>query len=413
MNKKLLELTLSVFAVVIALVFFITGEATAKKPIWDGIVHAPLKSAQRYDWSAPDEFFTRDEVGSIRYTYMGDSFKGFLDLTGFKQAGPYVLTVDTADGGTLAGYDCDVWNPWAELYGETFTGGTNGCWGDNPYVDVELFYLEQYDSNKNGVIDDDDYYRGTIPFDAPLLNGTYNLKFFVKLDWQLTSPSENIMLMNDMTGNPKYGKVVSPKGFDYDEDLIIEDGLGVEKLSLAKSAWCEPSCEPPSLDPGYEGTTGVVFYSTLAETFKGTVVLSNTVTPPTPQPLQIKLEGMGSKSIYAESNEMIGYIGRWWDNDVNANISDTQYEAVKGTNDVLGYVILDGFNTTGVSTTFALDSSYHVLWTPQPGRPGPGSVVMPAGDYEAYFALTENISWWRGVFLSESPLVFSIGSASP
>lgn len=413
MNKKFWKLMLRSFVVIIALFFIIDGEATAKKPVWDGIVHAPLKSAQRYDWSAPDEFFTRDEVGSIRYVHISDSFKGILELTGFKQAGPYVLTVDTADGGTLAGYDCDVWNPWAELYGETFAGGTNGCWNNNPYVDVKLFYLEQYDSDGDGFITAADYYGGTIAFDAPLLNGTYNLIFFVKLDWQMTSPSGNIMLMNDMTRNPKYGKVVSPKGFDYDEDLIIEDGLGVEKLSLADSAWCEPSCEPPSLDPGYQGTTGIVFYSTLAETFKGIVILSNTVTPPTPQPLQIKLEGMGSLSSFADSNEKIGYIGRWWDNNDNTNISDAQYEEVKKTHDVLGYVIFDGFNTAGVSTTFALDSSYHVLWTPQVGRPAPGSVVMPASDYVAYFALTENISWWRGVFLSENPLVFTIQSASP
>jgi len=408
MNKKYWMVT--GFAAIIALFFFIAGEATGKKPIWDGIVQAPLKSAQRYGWSAPDDFFTRDEVGSIRYTHMGDSFKGFLDLTGFKQVGPYVLTVDTSDGDTLAGYGCDVWNPWAELYGETFTGGTNGCWEGNPYVDVKLFYLEQYDSDGNGFITAADYYGGTIAFDVPLLNGTYNLKFFVKLDWQMTSPSGNIMLMNDMTGNPKYGKVVSPKGFDYDGDMIIEDGLGAEKLVLADDAWCVPDCEPPFLDPGYQGTTGVVFYSTLAETFKGTVVLSNTVTPLTPQPLQIKLEGLGSKSIYTDSNEKIGYIGRWWDNDVNGNIDDTQYEAVKDSHDVLGYVIFDGYDTASTSKTFALDSSYHVLWTPQPGL---GSVVMPADDYVAYFALTENTSWWRGVFLSENPLVFTIQSSSP
>ncbi|MGB2930421.1 MAG: hypothetical protein WBB70_16120, partial [Desulfobacterales bacterium] len=149
------------------------------------------------------------------------------------------------------------------------------------------FNLEQYDSDGDGFITAADYYRGTIPFDAPLLNGTYNLKFFVKLDWQLTSPWQNIMLMNNMDGNRRNGRVVSPKRFDYDEDLIIEDGLGGEKLQLADDAWCVPECDPPCLDEGYQGTTGVVFYSTLAETFEGTVVLSNTVTPPSPQPLQI------------------------------------------------------------------------------------------------------------------------------
>jgi len=420
MSKKFIKLTLSGFSVVIVFFFFINGEVTAKKPTWDGTVHAPLKTAQRYDWSAPSDFFTRHEVGSIRYTHTSDSFKGVLELIGFKQEGPYVLTVDTNEGATLAEYECDVWNPWAEFYGETFIGGTNGCWGDNPYVDVKLFYLEQYDSNKNGFIDIDDYYDGTIPFDAPFLNGTYNLKFFVKLDWQLTSPSGNIMLMNDMTGNPKYGKVTKPRGFNYDKDLIIENGLpyfevdpdnlAAEKLILADDAWCVASgeCEAPDDDPGYQGITGVVFYSTLAETFEGTVVLSNTVTPPTPQPLQIKLEGLGSLSPYANSNEKLGYIGRWWNNNTNGNISDSQYEDVKDIHDVLGYVIFDGFDTSGTSKTFALDYSYHVLYNPERG-----SVTMEAGDYVAYFALTENIFKWRGIFLSENPLVFTIQSASP
>jgi hypothetical protein len=124
--------------------------------------------------------------------------------------------------------------------------------------------------------------------------------------------------------------------------------------------------------------------------------------------LQIKLEGMGSQSAYADSNEELGYIGRWWDNNTNANISDAQYESVKGTNDVLGYVVFDGFDTSTTSQSFALDSSYHTLWTPQSGRPALGSVVMTDGDYVAYFALTENITWWRGVFLSENPLEFTI-----
>jgi len=167
---------------------------------WAGMVHAPLKSAQRFDWSAPDEFFTGREVGKIRFSHQSDSFKGVLRLRRFKQAGPYVLTVDTADGDTLAGYDCDIWNPWTQLYGDTFADGTNGCWEASPYADVKLFHLEQYDSNKSGDIDPDDYYGGRIRFDVPLLNGTYNLKFFIKLDWRLSSPDANIMMMNDMNG---------------------------------------------------------------------------------------------------------------------------------------------------------------------------------------------------------------------
>lgn len=403
--RKAKSLTLSILAVCIAVLW--TSQAAAGKP-WDGIVHAPLKTAQPYDWSAPDGFFTGNESGDIKYAHQSDGFEGVLELDGFKQAGPYVLTVDTADGAKLASYDCTIWNMWAQLYGETFPGGTNGCWDGNPYVDVKLFTLEQYDSDGDGVIGGGDYYGGIIPFDVPLLDGEYDLKFFVKLDWHLTSPYANIMMMNDMNGDPRYGKVVQTKQFDYEKDLIIEGGLGAEKLVLADHAWCVPSCQPPSSDPGYQGTTGVVFYSKVSDTFSGVVVLSNPVTPPTPQPLQIKLEGMGSLSGNADSNEKLGYIGRWWDNDANANISDSQYEAVKDSHDVLGYVVFDGFDTATTSQDFALDSSYHTLWNPQPGRDAPGSVTMTEGDYVAYFALTENITWWRGVFLSENPVEFTI-----
>lgn len=109
-----------------------------------------------------------------------------------------------------------------------------------------------------------------------------------------------------------------------------------------------------------------------------------------------------------ESNEWLGYIGRWWDNNINGNISDAQYELVEDTHDVLGYVVFDGFDTATTSQSFALDSSYHTLWTPQSGRPAPGTVVMTEGSYRAYFALTENITRWRGVFLSENPLEFTV-----
>lgn len=410
MRKKTI-LAVVIAAIIITMVGI--SPVLAAKPEWDGIVLAPLKTAQPYDWSAPDAFFTGAESGNVKYAHQSSSFNGMLELTGFKQAGPYVLTVDTADGTTLAGYDCDVWTPWAQLYGQTFPGGTNGCWGGNPYADVKLFNLVQYDSNGDLVIGPGDYYRGTIPFDVPLVNGEYNLKFFVKLDWRLTSPSANIMMMNDMIGDPTKGKVTQPTknefDFNYNQDLIITNGLAAEKLVLQTAAWCSPgSCQPPSSDPGYQGTKGVVFYKKVSTTFEGLVLLSKTVTPPTPQPLQIKLEGMGSMGTDAESNGKLGYIGRWWDNNTNSNINDAQYEAVKDTHNVLGYIVFDGFDTSTTSKTFALNSSYHTLWTPEAGRPAPGSVVMANGPYKANFALTENTMWWRGVFMSEHPLQFTI-----
>jgi hypothetical protein len=44
MNEKIYRSVLG-FAAVMALLFLVNGEATAKKPVWDGIVKAPLKSA--------------------------------------------------------------------------------------------------------------------------------------------------------------------------------------------------------------------------------------------------------------------------------------------------------------------------------------------------------------------------------
>lgn len=400
--------------------------AMAAKPAWDGTVLAPLKTAQPYDWSAPDGVFTGHECGNVKYKYDASSFNGVLELKGFKQAGPYVLTVDTADDGTLAGLGCDFWTPWTAGFGETFVGGTNGCWDGNPYADVKLFNLEQYDSNHDGFITDADYYGGTIPFDVPLPDGDYNLKFFIKLDWHQTSASGNIMMMNDMNGDPRYGKVTQPTkkeinercGFSYDADLKVNGGVlsaeivaalpsydaispydAVEKLILQTTAWCCPSCQPPASDPNYMDTIGVVFYKTESDTFEGMVVLTDTV----PQLLQIKLEGMGSLSADAESNEWIGYIGRWWDNTTSSNINDTQYESVKGTNDVLGYVVFDGFDTGVTSQSFALDYSYHTLWGAERG-----DVSMTPGDYRVNFALTENTWAYRGIFVSENPLEFTI-----
>lgn len=405
------RITLMLVVMMVVSLVAVTAPVQAK-PADPNSVHARLKTAQPFEWSAPDAFFTGHEGASIKYSYSysDTSFHGVLEMDGFKQAGPYALTIDTKDDTTLADYGCDVWDWWTDVHGETFAGGTNGCWSGNPYADVKLFTLTQYDSNRDKVIGDGDSYRAEIPFDVPLPDGTYNLKFFVKLDWNLTSPDSNIMMMNDMTGYPRYGKVVARKHkFNYDQGLIIADGfIGRENLILQTSAWCTPDCDAPSSDPGYEGTTGYVLYDTVSDTFRGIVVLSNDVTPPTPQLLQIKLEGMGSLSPNAESNEWLGYIGRWWDNTTNWNITDAVYEVVKGSNDVLGYVIFDAFDPSSTFQTFALDSSFHTLAAPQSGRPAPGSVVMTDGDYVASFALTEDLLAWRGVFMSERPLEFTI-----
>ena len=79
---------IAIFSVTVFLasLFILSIPAAAKKP-WKGIVHAPLKTARSFDWSAPDEFFTGREKGKIKYFHENDSFEGVLKLAGFKQQG--------------------------------------------------------------------------------------------------------------------------------------------------------------------------------------------------------------------------------------------------------------------------------------------------------------------------------------
>ena len=52
--KKIAIVIVSVFIVIL---LSLSIPAAAKK-LWDGIVHAPLKTARAFEWSAPDEFFS-------------------------------------------------------------------------------------------------------------------------------------------------------------------------------------------------------------------------------------------------------------------------------------------------------------------------------------------------------------------
>ena len=58
--KQVAIFSLTVF---LASLFILSIPAAAKKP-WDGVVHAPLKTAKSFDWSAPDEFFTGRTKGT-------------------------------------------------------------------------------------------------------------------------------------------------------------------------------------------------------------------------------------------------------------------------------------------------------------------------------------------------------------
>jgi len=230
----------------------VASPADAAKPEWDGIVHAPMKTAQPFGWSAADGFFTGDESANIKYAYDDSSFNGVLELSGFKQAGPYVFTVNSTSSDSMAAIsDCVFWTGFAAGYGDTFSGGTNGCWSGEAYVDVVEFSLTQYDSDDSGTIGGDDHFGGSVAIDVPFPDGNYDVKFFIKLDWHVAGFS-NIMMMNDMNGDPRYGKVVSPRHFGYDPDVIVDGspvGTAVSTEYLVKkdgTTW-DPITGPASI----------------------------------------------------------------------------------------------------------------------------------------------------------------------
>lgn len=77
-----------------------------------------------------------------------------------------------------------------------------------------------------------------------------------------------------------------------------------------------------------------------------------------------------------ETNERIGYIGRWWRYQPDpGNSNDAEYEAHHDDPDYIfeGYLLFDFFVTNPIGNAekdFAVDSSYHVLWWEHQRQPG-------------------------------------------
>ncbi len=178
---------------------------------------------------------------------------------------------------------------------------------------------------------------------------------------------------------------------------------------------------------------------------------------------QIKLVG-DKNNITAFEN--IGYNGRWYFSEgAETNFTDAYYEDNKDDESVSSYIVVDYFVTDGSGNAlkyFLLDSSFHVLWSPDlngdtklPGdddsevfshdfwrtnssaysptssttrnteiwleqewintRPAIGEVVMPDGTYNAFLQLTEESfhqggetggGWWETVV--STPVEFTI-----
>ena len=184
-----------------------------------------------------------------------------------------------------------------------------------------------------------------------------------------------------------------------------------------------------------------ITYEACANTFKGRLIGKNLKHNFT---YQMKLFGKPS-CYYSQgsdnnSNEKIGYLGRWWDlnkSGANKNINDNEYETNKDTHCIFGYLVFDHFTTDAngdIVKDFECDSSYHVLWCnctgkinnynlvdglcsecitgeSEGGRPAPGTLLMPRGDYNVRFTLTEECfhqGWnWSSV-LSNDSIEFTI-----
>ncbi len=198
----------------------------------------------------------------------------------------------------------------------------------------------------------------------------------------------------------------------------------------------------------YAGAAVSLTYNDNANTFSGTLTAAG-LKPNFAY--QMKLVGKPESLWVAGNgdnwtNEKLGYAGRWWRNVPNpGNSSDADYNQHKGDSGYIyqGYLLFDFFTTDqqgNATVNFAADSSFHVLWaTPgstgygtghqsrdskdsiirnysftaspvinstaydtdygsanvgiyaqwEPGRALPGGLVLPTGDYNAQFILTE------------------------
>ena len=112
-NRAITSKNIAIVSTLVLLISFVwlTFSVGATKG-WAAMVHAPLKSAQHFDWSAPDEFFTGRESGKIKFIHQSDSFKGVVMLRKFKQAGLSSLGIQERITSSLK---YDLYNPLSRV----------------------------------------------------------------------------------------------------------------------------------------------------------------------------------------------------------------------------------------------------------------------------------------------------------
>jgi hypothetical protein len=365
MNKK--------FVVTFTVLLLLIGTNSigwAAPPPWDGMVLAPLKTAQDKDWSAPDDVFTGFESANVMYQWKGDKFYATVEIDGF-YAGDYIFTVNEATTPWPV-QNCDLYAALGYSYlGGTFPTTPGGCWTPGgPFVDVGLVQADTENPVGSGL------FSGSASFEVPFPNGNYDAKFFIKYAdaWHIVDTYGNwntIMMFNDMVGNPKYGKVTKPKDFiappadnvngplgDYIVDFRIEGGID-DLLPM-----CEKDASWKCVSGG---AVGQMLYNYAGPAFI----------------YDFKGEGLAPGTNYS-----LIYYGDPWPGDNPGALIDA------GTSDGVGDIFLAGSVDLGIDLPDPADANY----------PGGAKIwLVLSGHYDA--TNTKMINWSRPDYLFEIPLI--------
>jgi len=215
-----------------------------------------------------------------------------------------------------------------------------------------------------------------------------------------------------------FNKEVLMKFIHYGKAFLI----GAVFILMGSVAFALPVIVDLEQNPDYiSGTpygSGTLTYESAGASFMGSLSVSGLIPFFT---YQMKLEGQPDDDFTA--NALIGSIGRWWVIDETAawggySVTDDQVAAEWAAGKtVLGYLLFDSFTADAsgsANLNFYVDSSYHVAGVPQPDRPAPGDLVMPAGMYDAVsFIITEDAAPWGTPLLRRNISFEVTGAASP
>ncbi len=240
-----------------------------------------------------------------------------------------------------------------------------------------------------------------------------------------------------------------PAGITYTQGVPAEYGAGNETTPETRIISINDAVSPSTGQYGYDldyslSTVSFKYDTPSAGALEGELSASGLKPYFT---YQAKLEGKPACKYGAtgndQANERIGYLGRWWDETLSANVSDADYLADSayhgGTHCIIGYLVWDFFTADSAGSAVKMlktDNSYHVLRCGggvcdaasdallsalDPDRPGLllcqttdvngelergtcGSLGLGAGEYDLKMILTEESFHqgpWKSVLIKD------------